>query len=97
LGELWFAAGELLKAIALDALLPKFDPDAGQLAWRIVMRFVLWKIRSGLQSLIQQEEGQDLVEYALVILLIAVALATALGNVGSALLGYYQYIVAKFP
>lgn len=40
------------------------------------MRFKLWTIYSGLQRLILREEGQDLIEYALVVSLIAFA-ATA--------------------
>jgi pilus assembly protein Flp/PilA len=58
-------------------------------------RFKLWMI-SGMQSLIVREEGQDLVEYALVLALIAlatvasmntlaIAIETALVNVGLAL------------
>lgn len=61
------------------------------------MRFALWKIYSGLQSLIQQEEGQDLVEYALAILMIAIAAVASVGNFATALVGYYQHINANFP
>ena len=35
------------------------------------MRSAFWKLYSGLQILLLQEEGQDLVEYALVVALIA--------------------------
>ena len=61
------------------------------------MWFALWKIRSGLQTLIQQEEGQDLVEYALSILLIAIAAVASVGNFAVALVHYYDYIVTSFP
>jgi len=40
------------------------------------MKFKLWKLYTKLQNLIAREEGQDLIEYALVVALIAFA-ATA--------------------
>ena len=40
------------------------------------MRLKLWMLYSGMQRLIAREEGQDLIEYALVVSLIAFA-ATA--------------------
>jgi pilus assembly protein Flp/PilA len=40
------------------------------------MYFKLWKLYTKMQSLIDREEGQDLIEYALVVALIAFA-ATA--------------------
>jgi len=61
------------------------------------MRSVFWKIRSGLQSLILQEGGQDLVEYSLVLLLIAIALVVSVGSLATALVGYYSYINAHYP
>jgi Flp pilus assembly pilin Flp len=61
------------------------------------MRVALWKIYSGLQSLIQREEGQDLVEYALAIAMIAIAAVASVGNFATALVNYYQYIVTNFP
>jgi Flp pilus assembly pilin Flp len=67
------------------------------LAEAALMRFALWKIRSGLQSLIQQEEGQDLVEYALSLVLIAIAAVASVGNFAAALVNYYKYIVTNFP
>jgi Flp pilus assembly pilin Flp len=47
------------------------------------MRSAFLKIRFGLLSLISQEEGQDLVEYALVISLVAVGLVAAVGSFSS--------------
>jgi pilus assembly protein Flp/PilA len=44
------------------------------------MRLKLWILYSGIQNLIMREEGQDLIEYALVVSLIAFA-ATAGMNV----------------
>jgi Flp pilus assembly pilin Flp len=61
------------------------------------MRFVLWEIYSGLQTLIQREEGQDLVEYALSILMIAIAAVASVGNFATALVNYYQHIISSFP
>jgi pilus assembly protein Flp/PilA len=60
------------------------------------MRLKLWMLYSGMQRLIVREEGQDLVEYALVLALIAlatvasmntlaIAIETALVNIGMAL------------
>jgi pilus assembly protein Flp/PilA len=37
------------------------------------MRLKLWMLYSGMQRLITREEGQDLIEYALVVALIAFA------------------------
>jgi pilus assembly protein Flp/PilA len=61
------------------------------------MRSALWKIRSGLRSLILHEEGQDLVEYALVLLLISIAAVASLTSLATALVGYYSFINAHFP
>jgi len=60
------------------------------------MRSVFWKIFSGLHSLMLQEEGQDLVEYGLVALLIAVATVAALGTFATAVLAMYTNITATF-
>jgi Flp pilus assembly pilin Flp len=38
------------------------------------------------------EEGQDMVEYALVVALIALAATTAIGGVGTALVGQFTNI-----
>jgi pilus assembly protein Flp/PilA len=42
------------------------------------MQTTLWKLYSRLQTLILQEEGQDLIEYALVVALIAFAAVTSM-------------------
>jgi pilus assembly protein Flp/PilA len=60
------------------------------------MTLILWKLYAGFQNLINREEGQDLVEYALAVALIALgatvgmkALATgintAFGNLANTL------------
>ena len=63
------------------------------------MQFQMFKLYAKMQSLIQREEGQDLIEYALVVALIAFAatagmkvlatdINTAFDNVGSVLNSY---------
>jgi pilus assembly protein Flp/PilA len=42
------------------------------------MSSAFWKIRSGFQSLFLREEGQDLVEYALVLVLVSIAAVASL-------------------
>ena len=56
------------------------------------MRNALWKIRLGLQSLILDEEGQDLVEYALLILMCVLASVASVGTIATIVVNYYQYI-----
>jgi len=60
------------------------------------MRSVFWKIFSGLHSLMLQEEGQDLVEYGLVALLIAVAAVATLGTFATAVKAMYTTILTAF-
>jgi len=61
------------------------------------MRFAFLKLYSGLQRLLLREEGQDLVEYALVILMLAIATVAASENLGVSILTLYTYIVNHFP
>jgi Flp pilus assembly pilin Flp len=61
------------------------------------MRYALWKIRFGLQSLILQEEGQDLVEYALLILLCVVAAVASVGGLANIVINYFHYINTQQP
>jgi len=56
------------------------------------MPSAFWKIRSVLQNLILEEEGQDLVEYSLVLAMIAVAAVASMRSLSSAIGNYYQYI-----
>jgi Flp pilus assembly pilin Flp len=60
------------------------------------MRSAFWKIRSGLQSLIEEEEGQDLVEYSLIIALLVIATVTSVHSFSVALANYFQYIITSF-
>jgi pilus assembly protein Flp/PilA len=48
------------------------------------MRSALWKLIFAVQSIWRREEGQDLVEYALVVGLIAIAAVAGLHGVASA-------------
>ena len=57
------------------------------------MRSALWRIRFKLESLIKREEGQDLVEYALVIALVSVAAVVSLGKVTTAVTNVFSKIV----
>ena len=61
------------------------------------MRSALWKIRSRLQDLVLQEEGQDLVEYALVLMIVAIAAVAAVGNLSVIVVNYFHYINTNFP
>ena len=61
------------------------------------MQFGFWKLWFKLQNLTMQEEGQDLVEYALVLGLISVGSVSVMGNLGRDLAGYYTYIVVHHP
>jgi pilus assembly protein Flp/PilA len=45
-----------------------------------------------LQELLTREEGQDLVEYALLVTLIALGSITAIGYVTKGLVGMFSYI-----
>jgi len=61
------------------------------------MRFAFLKLYSGLQRFLVQEDGQDLVEYALAILMIAIAAVASVGNLASSVLSIYTYILNHFP
>ena len=47
------------------------------------MEIKLWTIYSGMQRLIKREEGQDLIEYALVVALIAFAAIASMQTVAN--------------
>ena len=48
-----------------------------------------------LQANIHDEEGQDLVEYALIIVLISIAIVTAMGLLGGQINTVFQTITTK--
>jgi pilus assembly protein Flp/PilA len=56
------------------------------------MLTLYWKIRFKLQSLTMREEGQDLVEYALVISLIAIAAVASLTALARHITGVFSTI-----
>ena len=60
------------------------------------MQFALWKIYSGMLRLVQQEEGQDLVEYALAMALIVLVSVISVGKFGQAVLSLINYIVTHY-
>jgi Flp pilus assembly pilin Flp len=61
------------------------------------MPSALWKLYSGLRRLALQEDGQDLVEYSLTILLVVIAAVASAGGVASKIIAMYSYINANYP
>jgi len=55
------------------------------------------KLINHVRSLVRNEEGQDLLEYALLVALIAIVAAVAVGAAGVSVQGVFENIVAKFP
>jgi pilus assembly protein Flp/PilA len=49
------------------------------------MRLNLWILYSGMQRLIMREEGQDLIEYALVVALIAFAATVGMSSLATSI------------
>jgi pilus assembly protein Flp/PilA len=47
------------------------------------MQLKMWMLYSGMRSLIKEEEGQDLIEYALVVALIAFAAVATMQTVAN--------------
>jgi len=58
------------------------------------MQTLLWKIGFRLRSLVAHEEGQDLVEYALVIVLVSIASVASLGTLAHKITGVFSTIGA---
>jgi Flp pilus assembly pilin Flp len=50
-----------------------------------------------LQSLVRDEEAQDLIEYAMLVALIALFAVTAVGLAGGKVVSVFQSIVAAIP
>jgi pilus assembly protein Flp/PilA len=55
------------------------------------------KFVNAVRSFIRNEEGQDLLEYALLVALIAVVAAASVGLAGGKVKGAFDAIVAEFP
>jgi pilus assembly protein Flp/PilA len=56
------------------------------------MNKMLLKLHAKSQALKNNEEGQDMVEYALVVALIALAATTAISGVGTALVSLFTNV-----
>jgi pilus assembly protein Flp/PilA len=53
--------------------------------WRIQMKDQMWKLSIKIQSIFNREEGQDLIEYALVVALIAFAATAGMTSVAGSI------------
>lgn len=49
------------------------------------------------KKLLRENSGQGLIEYSLILLFIAVAVATVLQLLGSSVLGLYQFVTGEWP
>jgi pilus assembly protein Flp/PilA len=56
------------------------------------MGLVSWKLYFALRSLIEREEGQDLVEYALIVALIALAATAGMTSLATAINSAFQHL-----
>jgi len=56
------------------------------------MQVIVLRIQESLARLIAREEGQDLVEYALLVALIALAAIAALGSVANAITSVFNNV-----
>ena len=62
----------------------------------ICMQFVLWKLYFGLRTLAKQQEGQDLVEYGLIMMLISTGAFVCVGGVAGKIVNMYNYINTNY-
>ena len=58
------------------------------------MNLVTWKTRLVLSALFTDEEGQDLVEYAMIVALLSLGAVAGIGQVGSAVAGILDRVAA---
>lgn len=58
------------------------------------MNLVTQKIRLALSVLFTNEEGQDLVEYAMIVALLSLGAVAGIGQVGSAVAGIFDRVAA---
>ena len=58
------------------------------------MDLVTWKIRFALSALFSDEEGQDLVEYAMIVALLSLGAVAGIGQVGNAVAGVFDKLTA---
>jgi pilus assembly protein Flp/PilA len=59
------------------------DTNTTLLSEEIEMHLKLWKLYAPMQNLMMREEGQDLIEYALVVALIAFAATVGMNSLAS--------------
>lgn len=59
------------------------------------MKDQLWMLALKIQDVLQREEGQDLIEYALVVAMIAFAATTAMGTLANDINAAFTGIGAK--
>jgi pilus assembly protein Flp/PilA len=59
------------------------------------MPSAFWKIRSRLQSLVLREEGQDLVEYALIIALVSISAVVSLTSLATKIVAVFTLVGSK--
>jgi pilus assembly protein Flp/PilA len=62
------------------------------LSEEIEMHLKLWKLYALIQNLMMREEGQDLIEYALVVALIAFAATAGMNSLASGINNAFQNI-----
>jgi pilus assembly protein Flp/PilA len=56
------------------------------------MGLVTWKLYFALRALIEREEGQDLVEYALIVALIALAATAGMSTLADAINSAFSHL-----
>lgn len=58
------------------------------------MDLVTWRIRLALRAWLTDEEGQDLVEYAMIVALLTLGAVAGISQVGSAVAGVFDKLAA---
>ena len=58
------------------------------------MGLITWKIYFAVQNLLEREEGQDLVEYALIIAIIALAATVAMHTLASTINSAFSQVAS---
>jgi pilus assembly protein Flp/PilA len=61
-----------------------------------MLRFMV-NVQTGIQSLVRKDEGQDLLEYALLVALIALAAVAAVTLAGKNVAAVFNTIAGKLP
>jgi len=89
--------GRASQAVVLNAFFREVDEFGLTDQEGAFMQSALLKICSGLRRLIQEEDGQDLVEYGLLILLCVVTSVASVGGLATIVVNYYQFIVSSWP